>query len=78
MPDLEISLRLSRDEALVFFEWLCELEKLPSCFRHPAEQHVAWKIESSLEKLLIEPLQPNYAQLLADARKRVGESMESS
>jgi hypothetical protein len=38
---------------------------------HPAEQQVLWSIEAQLERVLSEPLAPNYRELLDEARRRV-------
>jgi len=53
----EISLRLSRDEALVFFAWLARTSGTgePAAFMDQAEQRVFWDIEAALETLLTEP-----------------------
>lgn len=49
MPDSEIQLDLSRDEALVFFEWLSRFNKdEDSKFADQAEQRVLWAIEAQL------------------------------
>lgn len=72
-----VRLELTRAEALVLFEWLARLnasESLP--FEDPAEQQVIWKPEGKLERTLVEPLAPNYRQLLAEARRKVRESIQ--
>jgi len=62
------------DEALVLFEWLVRLEALAAPpYEHPAERQVVWEIVAQLERVLVEPLDPNQ-QLLEDARKRVDEA----
>lgn len=75
MSDEGISLKLTRAEALVFFEWLARndaAEALPC--DDPSEQQVLWRLEGQLEKALVEPLRPDYVQLLAEARRKVNES----
>ncbi|TCN31038.1 hypothetical protein EV644_13015 [Kribbella orskensis] len=54
----EFSLRLSRDQALVLFEWLARTSSAgaPVGFEDQAEQRVLWDLESALERVLIEPL----------------------
>ena len=67
-----IKIELSHDEALVFFEWLAEVDKsklIP--FKHLAEEKVVWKIEGILEKASVEPFDPQYKRLLSEARERV-------
>ena len=69
---VEIALRLSRAEALVLFEMLARLDSEQSVpFADPAEQQVLWRIEGQLEKALVEPLEPNYHELVAEARRAV-------
>ena len=72
MANDTVTLTLSRDEALVFFEWLAGFD---SDARAPAdesaERKVLWKMEGQLEKSMVEPLAPNYRQLVEDAKMRV-------
>ena len=70
--DGEVTLKLSRQESLVLFEWLAQAEDLELLtFRHPSEQKVLWKLQGELESLLVEPFAPDYARLLAEARMNV-------
>ena len=46
-----VLVRLSREEAIVLFEWLVKQDGLLS-FQDPAEQSVLWRIEGILESLL--------------------------
>ncbi len=67
-----IPIKLSKDEALVLFEWLAEVDKLKIIpFKHPAEEKVFWKIEGILEKALVEPFDPEYKGHLDEARNRI-------
>lgn len=69
-----MTLELSDDEALVLFEWICEIDKREhEVYSHPAEQRVVWAIEALLEKALVAPLDREYERLLDEARKRVVE-----
>lgn len=66
----DVVIRLTQDEALVFFEWLAKHDgSLP--IEDPAEQDVLWRIEASLERVLAAPLSPDYQAVLAAARRRV-------
>ena len=69
----KVNIELSKDEALVLFEFLHQIgqENRENIFEDKAEQIVVWNIESLLEKLLIEPLSENYNKLLIVARKNV-------
>lgn len=50
---------------------MCETERVAA--NHPAEVAVLDKIASQLERGLVEPFAPDYAELLATARTRVHE-----
>ncbi|MCA1702004.1 MAG: hypothetical protein LC808_01525 [Actinobacteria bacterium] len=75
----EISLGLSRDQALVLFDWLARTGNAgsPARFEDQAEQRVFWDLESALETVLSEPLSADYRALLEAARSRVRDSEES-
>lgn len=66
----EISIRLSREQALVLFEWLARTgtADVPAVFKDQAEQRVLWDLESALEAKLTEPLREDYRNLVAAAR----------
>ena len=68
-----IKIELSKDEALVLFEFLGRLNKqnIDTLFEDQAEQRVLWDIESTLEKALSEPFLDNYLELLNNARAQV-------
>jgi hypothetical protein len=70
----EVSLALTKSEALVLFELLARIDNAASLtFEHPAERTVLWRLEAELEKTLVEPFSPEYDKLLADARKQVAD-----
>ncbi len=72
-----LSIELSRNEALVLFEWLSRFSETGDlAFVHQAEQRVLWDIEAVLESQLVEPLAPDYESLLATAREAVRDSMK--
>lgn len=72
MTETKLHLSLSREEAVVFFEWLSRFNKAEGVtFEDQAEQRVLWDLEASLESRLVEPFDPNYAELLARAREKV-------
>lgn len=72
MTAKNITVALTRKEALVLFEWLARIDsKGGSLFDHPSEEKVLWNIEGQLESVLTEPFAENYKELLADARKSV-------
>jgi len=69
----EASFGLSRDQALVFFEWLARTRAAdqPVEFEDQAEQRVLWDLEAALEAVLVEPFHADYRAELEAARVRV-------
>lgn len=69
----KISFDLSKDEALVLFEFLARFNKEPraNVFEDQAEERVLWHLEALLERQLLEPFDPSYAKLLQEARDRL-------
>lgn len=53
----KINLTVTKDEALVLFEFLARFNKSehPDIFEDPAEQKTLWILEGQLEKQLVEP-----------------------
>ena len=67
-----MTLELTGDQALVLFEWLARLDERDAFpHEHVAEKHVLWQLCSQLERTLVEPLLPNYKELVAQARSRI-------
>jgi len=69
----KISLELSEEEALVLFEWLCQLEKKqdPESSTFTAEEIVLLRIQAQLETSLVAPFQEDYKELLRVAEQVV-------
>ena len=67
-----VTLSLSKNQALVLFEWLTNLDdKDDSDYSHPSEERVVWELQSQLEKILTEPFDAEYPALLSAARAKV-------
>jgi hypothetical protein len=67
-----VFLRLTRAEALVFFEWLARQYAaggLP--VEDPAEEQVLSRLEGQLESKLTEPLGQKYKEAVGAARREV-------
>jgi len=67
-----VNLTLSKDEALVLFEFLSRFsdeEKLE--IKDKSEEQVLWNVQGSLEKLLSEPFSKEYSSLLDKARRNL-------
>lgn len=72
MASDKVTLELSIDEALVFFDWLSRFNKAEGAsFEDQAEQRVLWDIEGALESTLVAPFDGKYDAILAAARARV-------
>ncbi len=72
MDEASTILKLSSDEALVLFDWIARFnERETESFESVAEQQVLWKLESLLEAVLTEPLDPSYRDLVRMARLRL-------
>jgi hypothetical protein len=68
-----VDIRLTQDEALVLFEWLSARSETVRSANKPfdADEIVLARVQATLEKTLVEPFAPNYAELLAEARRRI-------
>jgi hypothetical protein len=67
-----ITITISRDEALVLFEFFSRFEeKNDFTLRHNAEFLAFSRMSTQLDKLLVEPFQPDYSALLQAARNRI-------
>jgi len=71
---MSTTITLDEDVALVLFELLAS-ERLEPALEAP-ERNALWALHGYLEKTLVQPLSPDYAQLLERARaslvKRLG------
>lgn len=75
MDKENINLRMSRDEGLILYEWLCLLdEKGVLDAENEVERKILWGLEGQLEKILVEPLEPDYKKKVEAARKRIMDS----
>jgi len=74
-----IDLQLSRDEALVLFEWVQRIEaegRFRQVVKESAEVVALWALSARLEKALAEPFAPNYLELLRAASERLMEGQD--
>jgi hypothetical protein len=73
MSDIEmINIVLSKDEALVLFEFLARFngENHPDLFDDQAEKKALWIVEGLLEAKLAEPFLENYLEIIKEARNK--------
>lgn len=67
-----MDIKLSADEALVFFDWLARFEEPEAtAYENTAERRVLWNIQAQLEKVLVEPFGEDYEKLVQAARQRI-------
>jgi hypothetical protein len=72
MQSTRVKLELTSDEALVLYDWLTRFNQRDDAnFADQAEERVLYDLEAMLEKVLVAPLQSDYAELLAQARSKV-------
>lgn len=73
MNDSQVTIKLTRDEALVLLHWLEEIElSEPSgVVEDPAVWTPVHRILGTLNKVLVEAYAPDYASRLDAARQRI-------
>jgi len=73
MESNEITIKLTKDEALVLFEFLSRFNEDDNkeIFQDQAEEKTLWIIEGQLDKILVEPFMPNYQDIIQEARSRI-------
>lgn len=65
----KIDLRVGRAEALILFELLADFSSQPVLeIRDEAERLALFRLHGALEEILVEPLKPDYAQIVASSR----------
>ena len=70
-----VTLALTKEEALVLFEFLSRFSDTEVLsLEDKAEERVLWDMCCMLEKVLVEPFDENYSQLLHDARAQIRDS----
>jgi len=79
MVNQNVSVELSRSEALVLFEFLSRFSNEDELrIRDQAEEKVLWDICALLESSLTEPFVENYRELLEKARAKVRDQVSSN
>jgi hypothetical protein len=77
MQSTRVKLEVTSDEALVLYDWLTRFNQRDNTeFADQAEERVLFDLEAMLEKVLIAPLQSDYAERLAQARSNVRDACE--
>lgn len=76
IDDEEVKLVLTRSEAVILLEWLSRNWNRthwddPKSFSDPAEKQLLIWLENDLEKLLPEPFDPKYKEILSKCYRDV-------
>lgn len=68
-----ISLTLTKDEALVLFDFLGRFNQTDhtDIFEDQSEQKTLWILEGQLGKQLVEPFKPDYKDIIKEARNKI-------
>ncbi|MCA8974968.1 MAG: hypothetical protein KDC98_09615 [Planctomycetes bacterium] len=70
--DVHHEIRLDADSALVLFEFLSRLEDDDKqSIDDASEEFVLSRVHGFLQRALVEPLKPDYRELLEQARSRI-------
>lgn len=78
MSDKNVNIELTREEAIVLFEFLCRFNENDdlSRFEDQSEQRALWDLECILEKKLSETFQADYQEIVKKARESVRDEKE--
>ena len=67
-----VVLKLSKAEALVLFEMVADIrEESAVAIKDTAERQAIWNVAGSFESSIVELFHPNYAELVAEAKRRL-------
>jgi len=69
----KVILELINEEAIVLLDWLCRFNNTEKQgqFQDQAEERVLWDLEASLESVITESFNSNYAEILDKARGKI-------
>ncbi len=78
MADDKVNIELTKEEAIVLFEFLGRFNENDdlSRFEDQSEQRVLWDVECILEKELSEPFRADYQEIVKKAREKVRDDKE--
>lgn len=77
MGNNEVNIKLTKDEAIVIFEFLSRFSNKDSLnIEHQAEERALWNLACVFEKELSEPFNKDYDKLLEAARERLRDKVE--
>jgi hypothetical protein len=68
----DVSIGLTKDEALVLFEFLSRFSSQDVLeIQDQAEERALWNLACSLEKVLAEPFSERWVEIISEARERL-------
>ncbi|MDJ0663921.1 MAG: hypothetical protein QNJ75_05125 [Acidimicrobiia bacterium] len=70
-PEASTTIELTRAVALVLFEWLHSNEDAGTTPGDTAERVALWNLSGALERVLVEPFNDDYDNLLKAAKTRL-------
>ena len=77
MSQESVSITLTKDEALVLFEFLSRFSDTDRLsVDHQAEERALWNLACIFEKELSEPFDKKYQEILSQARERLKDKVE--
>ncbi|PKG44343.1 hypothetical protein [Psychroflexus sp. MES1-P1E] len=78
MADDKVNIELTKEEAIVLFEFLGRFNETDDLnrFEDQSEQRVLWDVERILEKELSEPFRADYQEIVKKARETVRDEKE--
>ncbi|MEX1347551.1 MAG: hypothetical protein AB1Z31_07485 [Desulfobacterales bacterium] len=75
-PD-EVEIKLTKDEAIVLFEFLSRFSDSDELkIIHQSEERALWNLTCVFESTLSEPFRENYGEILEAARERLKDDPE--
>jgi hypothetical protein len=74
----KINISLNKEEALILFDFLSRFSEsdFKLTIEDKAEERVLWNLCCDLEKILVEPFQENYRELLNQSREKLRDKNE--
>lgn len=77
MSNENVQIEITKDEALVLFEFLSRFSETDTLeIEDQAEERALWNLTCVLEKILVEPFLPDYLDIIKAARDRLRDEVE--
>jgi len=77
MSNENVQIEITKDEALVLFEFLWRFSETATlAIEDQAEERALWNLKCVLEEILVEPFYPDYLDIIKAARDRLRDKVE--